>query len=432
MSDVKNKLNELLGKRGVMLGSDWKQKYAEHEERRKAGEFDIERKVPGEVVENESGSFYLVREDFPLEITQGPVPLGAALESIPEHVALFACDSDLESFNPETAIFIDTETTGLAGGTGTVPFLVGVGYFAEGIFRLEQCFMRDFDEEEPMLHYLDELFKRAETVVTFNGKSFDIPLLRTRCVYNRIPFRLDAAMHFDLVHAARRLWRLRLKDCSLGNIEREVLGIHRHGDVPSSEIPQIWFDYLRNRDATDIKRVFYHHKMDILSLVTITALLSQTLEVPNAESLHHVEDRLSIVRLHFRQKRFDEAVQCAWKLLEAESEQNVRRECLELLALGCKRIRDWERMEETLDLMTREFPSYLLPRLELAKHHEHRSRNLTEALRICRETIQYLETRAALDREDDLDSLQAQQFQRRIERLQRKLSKAFPAGDVDA
>ena len=406
-----------------MTGKDLIAKREVVEQQRQAGSFDIDQCVPGEVVENGAGSFYLVRSEFPLATRQGDVAIGDALESIPELIALTACDSDLEEFNPATACFIDTETSGLAGGTGTMAFLVGVGYFDGGVFRLEQCFMRDFDEEEAMLQYLDSLFARCDSVVSFNGKSFDVPLLRTRFISNRLPFRLDAALHFDLVHAVRRIWKLRLKDCSLKNVERAVLGIERHGDVPGSEIPQIWFDYLRSRDARLLKKVFYHHRMDILSLAALVAHLSQQLDTPCGEGFDHAEDRLSVVALHFKQKRYPDAIAHANKLLETETEDDVRRRCLELLAFSCKRAQDWVAMSHALELMVREFPSEVLGRHELAKLYEHRMRNLPAAQRMCEEAIQYLETRAALEIADDFEAMQIQAFRSRLDRIRRKLSK---------
>lgn len=423
MPEPNDRLKQLLARHGLMTGRDLVSKREVVEQQRQAGDFEIDQCVPGEVIENDGGRFYLVRSEFPLTTRQGDVAIGDALESIPELIALTACDSDLEEFNPATACFIDTETSGLAGGTGTMAFLVGVGYFDGNVFRLEQCFMRDFDEEEAMLQYLDTLFARCDSVVSFNGKSFDVPLLRTRFISNRLPFRLDAALHFDLVHAVRRIWKLRLKDCSLKNVEQAVLGIQRHGDVPGSEIPQIWFDYLRSRDARLLKKVFYHHRMDILSLAALVGHLSQQLDAPCGEGFDHAEDRLSVVALHFKQKRYPDAIAHANKLLETETEDDVRRRCLELLAFACKRAQDWPAMVNALELMVREFPSEVLGRHELAKLYEHRMRNLPAAQRMCEEAIQYLETRAALEIADDFEAMQIQAFQRRLERIQRKLSK---------
>ena len=423
--NLQDKLKSLLANRNLMLGADWAKKREQLDQQRKEGVFEIDHEVPGTVVENESGRFYLVRQEYPLETPHGIVELGAALDVIPEQLAFSACDAELETFDPNTAVFIDTETTGLAGGTGTTAFLIGVGYFSKDKFVLEQAFMRDFDEEEAMLRYLDTLFANAETVVTFNGKSFDVPLLRTRYITNRLPFRLDALAHFDLIHAARRIWKMRLKDCSLGNIERTVLGIKRHGDVPSAEIPQMWLDYLHTRDARQLKRVFYHHSMDILSLAALMALMSQSLESASNAGFEHAEDQLSLTRLHFRGKRFTEAVEHANRLLETETDEFIRRETLELLAVSCKRLQDWENMSAAWELMRREFPSYLLPKLELAKHHEHRTRNIAEALALCEEIQDRLNPDANAE-EEDFDNLQAKALRRRLQRLQRKQAKASP------
>ncbi len=423
MSDIKDKLKNLLAKQGVMTGAQWQAKQQEKVQRRAEGELEVDKLVPGEVVGDPDDCFYRVQEDFPLDNCQGEVPLGAALDVLPEHVAMAACDDELEAFDPATTVFIDTETTGLAGGTGTVAFLVGVGYFIDGAFRLEQCFMRDYDEEEPMLRHLDALFQRCETIVTYNGKSFDVPLLRTRFISNRIRSRLDGAMHFDLVHAARRFWKRRLGDCSLGNVERHILGLQRHGDVPGSEIPQIWFDYLRSRDATVLKKVFYHHKMDILSLVSLTAVVSQCLAEGENTQIKHAEDKLSLVRLHFKEKRFADVVTHANQLLETEPSALLQRECLELLAYAYKRLGQYQPMEETWTLYLQQHPKSLEARLELAKHYEHRKRDLLAAQHICEETLQFLDTRAALGRDADLADAPAENFKYRLARIQKKLQK---------
>lgn len=418
MSDIKDKLSALLATRGVMTGAEWGRQRAVLDEQRRRGDFEILQCVPGEVIGSDEDHFYRVTQTYPPETRHGGHAFGELLDAIPEHIALCARDPDLDGFDPATAIFIDTETTGLAGGTGTIPFLVGAGYFQDGVFRLEQTFMRDFDEEEPMLRYLAERFAHATAVVTFNGKSFDIPLLRTRFIAHRLPFRLDALPHFDLLHAVRRIWKLRVKDCSLNSIERHVLGFQRHGDVPSAEIPLIWFEYLRTRDARELKRVFYHHAMDVLSLAALTALLSQRLAVPHGEGFEHAEDRLSVVRLHFQQRRYDDVIAHADQLIGAEPDPALRRECLAMLAFACKRRQEWERMEDAWERMAREFPHELLPRLELAKHYEHRARNLPEAQRCGEEALALLEATC-----DDPELPEIQAIQSRLERIRRKRAK---------
>jgi len=421
MSELRDKLQSLLARQGLMSGAEWRRKTEELAQRRASGEFEIDRVVSGEVVGDANAGFFLVRTEFPLDTAHGNVTLGEALLALPEHVALSANDADLRDFAPETAIFLDTETTGLAGGSGTVAFLVGAGYFDGAVFRLEQAFMRDFDDEEPMLRYLDGLFTGRDAVVTYNGKSFDIPLLRTRFIQNRMPFRLDAALQYDLLHAARRFWKRRLGDCGLTNIEREVLAVRRHGDVSSAEIPEIWLNYLRTRDARALEAVFYHHRMDILSLAALAGRLSQSLSLPQGTGFAHVEDRLSLVRLHFLQKHYRDVTDHGRRLLEEEAEPAIRCECLYLMGMACKRLQQWYDMEEAWTLLVTERPGDLVARLELAKHLEHRARNLLEAERLCAETVQFLETRSALGT-DELP-LGLEDFRARLERIRRKLGR---------
>ncbi|GMW02279.1 MAG: hypothetical protein AMXMBFR84_34150 [Candidatus Hydrogenedentota bacterium] len=423
MSDVKNKLDALLAGKGLMRGAEWKQKIETLQRERESGAFEVDKAVPGALIGEPDNGFYLVRQDFPLDTMQGQIPLGAALDVCPEHIAFAAADDELERFDPARTCFVDTETSGLAGGTGTVTFLIGVGYFADGAFRLEQLFMRDYDDEEPMLAYLGNLFRQFDAVVSYNGKTFDLPLLRTRFIQNRIPFPLDSILHFDLLHAARRFWKERLGRCNLGNVEKHILGLQRHGDVPGELIPQLWFDYLRTRDARPLTPVFYHHKMDILSLAALTAWLSQCLDRPEGEGFEHPQDRLSLIRVQFRQRRYREVLSLGDKFLESEAVPETRRECLEMMAIAGKRTGEWTRMESCWALLLSEHPQDLMARHELAKHFEHRARNLSAAMRLCEESVQFLEMRIALGRGSMLTDSQLAAFQHRLDRLRRKLGR---------
>ena len=421
MNDPQDKLRFLLGTKGIISGAQWKAKAADENRRRVEGGFEVHQAVPGEVIGDSDGGFHRVREDLPLDTEHGGVALGAALDTVAAHISLSANDTELLEFDPRKAVFVDTETTGLMGGTGTTAFLVGVGSFHEDCFRLEQCFMRDFDDEEPMLRYLAERFAQAETLVSFNGKSFDLPLLRTRFISNRIPCRIEGLMHLDLVHASRRIWKTRLRDCSLGNIEREVMGIVRCGDVDSALIPQLWLNYLHTRDARPLRPVFYHHKMDILSLASLTAHLSRMIDVPDGKGFVHEEDRLSLLRLHFRQKRYEDVLGLAETLLVSLTDRNLRKECLEMTAFAAKRRSRWETMETAWLGAISEFPRHLTARAEMAKHYEHRKRDLPGAARFCAEAIRVIEERAP--RSEDADAeWSIEGFRRRLDRIERKLA----------
>src|SRR5262249_33194494 len=143
--------------------------------------------------------------------------------------------------DPSRIAFLDTETTGLSGGTGTYAFLVGIGTWRSSGFLVEQFFMRNFDEEAAVICPLEERLSQVKVVVTFNGKCFDLPLLESRFVMHRRDWPLADGIHLDLLHPSRRLWKLRLKDCSLANLEREVLGFEREEDIPGYLIPQVYF-----------------------------------------------------------------------------------------------------------------------------------------------------------------------------------------------
>jgi uncharacterized protein YprB with RNaseH-like and TPR domain len=201
----------------------------------------IEDLLAGEVVPTDHGPFFLVRETYALDYRHGHHALADLLSHGAEHPARLARDERLAGVGFSRMAFVDTETTGLAGGTGTYAFLVGVGVFEEASFTIHQFFMRDFHEEPAQLQALGELLDGLEAVVSFNGKSFDLPLLETRFIMARQAPRLIDAPHLDLLPAARRLWKYRLDSCALSSLEAEILGVRRTGaDVPGWLIPDLY------------------------------------------------------------------------------------------------------------------------------------------------------------------------------------------------
>ncbi len=180
--------------------------------------------------------------------------------------------------DPSQWLFLDTETTGLAGGSGTYAFLVGVAWWDSGGLQVEQFFMRDFAEEHSLLLALDERMAERRVLVTFNGKSFDWPLLETRFRMTRaIPPRIPA-IHLDLLHPARQLWRPRLKSVRLAELERHVLRVSpgsrldwsRDYDVDSSQIPEIYFNYVRGGSVEPLVPVIRHNQMDLRGLAALS------------------------------------------------------------------------------------------------------------------------------------------------------------------
>src|SRR5262249_9875480 len=156
---------------------------------------------------------------------------------------------ELPACDPRRWAFLDTETTGLAGGTGTCAFLAGVGTVEEGGFRVRLFFLRDYDEEAAMLAALAAYLADYDVLITYNGKAFDAPLLESRYRLSRLPAPFSRLAHLDLLFAARRLWRLRLETCRLVDLEYEILGVEREGDLPGELIPYYYFEYLRTQQA---------------------------------------------------------------------------------------------------------------------------------------------------------------------------------------
>ena len=271
--------------------------------------------------------------------------------------------------DPEQWLFLDTETTGLAGGTGTYAFLVGIAWWDAGGLMIEQFFMRDLDEEHSVLLELSERMAERPVLVTFNGKSFDWPLLETRYRMTRSIAAFPPAAHLDLLHPARQIWRLRLGAVRLKDLEESVLAEggcrldwSRQNDIDSSFIPQMYFDYLRGGPAAPLAGVFHHNQMDLRGLAALAGRIFTLLDsrngIANAESEQDCDalDILGLSRL--LRRRGDSA--CARELGEAalrfglprNAERLARRELAQL----AKRDRDYLRAISLWESLQGDFP----------------------------------------------------------------------------
>lgn len=194
----------------------------------------------------------------------------------------------------ERLLFLDTETTGLSRGAGTLAFMVGIGKVESGILHVRQYYLTDYDQEEDMLARVLEELSSCDTLVTYNGKSFDIPLLQNRLVLARINPAVLKLAHIDLLHAARRVYKRRLQKCTLGDMESRVLGILRNGDLPGAEAPERWFSYLKTGNISLLDDVLYHNEQDIVTLSHLLSRLAQAYMSP--EQLSHALDIYSVGR----------------------------------------------------------------------------------------------------------------------------------------
>lgn len=286
--------------------------------------------------------------------------------------------------------FLDTETSGLAGGTGTYAFLIGLGFFTEQSFKVVQFFMRDPASEPALLASLEEWLAPFQAIVTFNGKSFDIPLLRTRFLINASTAPFETYDHIDLLHLARRLWRNRLESRALGDLEKEIMGFIRDQDeVPGYLIPQFYFDYLRTGDARPLAGVFYHNAFDIVSLAALFGFMANILENPRQTSIPSL-DIAAIARLYEDLGRLEEAASLYEVSLSSGLPESFFINTLERFA---HLRRKQGNSEQAAVLWTKAAEhGYLTAFVELSKHCEHTLKDYSSALTWIQKGVAILHT----------------------------------------
>ena len=274
-----------------------------------------------------------------LLLPQGMLDANAAME--------FAAD-------PEQWLFLDTETTGISGGTGTYAFMVGIAWWDAGGLQVEQFFMRDLDEEHSLLLELSERMTERPVLVTFNGKSFDWPLLETRYRMTRAITACTPKLHLDLLHPARQLWRPRLGSVRLKELEWHVLGGEgralewsRHDDIDSSLIPQMYFDYLRGGSPEPLAGVFRHNQMDLRGLAALVGKIMGLFDtghgLPDAahHSTHDPIDLYGLSRLMHRRGEPARARELYESALRSGLPRHVERLARRELAQIAKREQDY-------------------------------------------------------------------------------------------
>jgi uncharacterized protein YprB with RNaseH-like and TPR domain len=412
MADLRRRLRRL----GVQTGRD----FSPAPRTRPA--LSIEEALGGRELETQAGTCYEVSGSFPPETQHGPLPLESWLKVSPEAIGGAGAQPGLGRVKPGDYIFLDTETTGLGGGA--LAFLVGIGFFnAAGYFEMHQLFLRSPAEERSMLLLLGELIPPTGGLVTFNGRTFDVPLLNDRFIRARMPHPLPTLPNFDLLLPARRLWRRRLSSCALGSLETHILGLKRdQADVPGYLIPALYRDYLHTGDAAAMGGVFYHNQQDLLSMVTLGAVIGNTFAQPDTPALP-IEDRLSLARWYHNQGLLAESEAAFRAALNDAPDAQARYDALAGLAYLLKRS---ERRDEALPLWAflADLKLDTLGHEELAKHYEWQTANLDTALEWTELGITLAESwRPGIRRSTALTALN-----HRRERLLRKLN-AREAGD---
>ncbi len=376
----------------------------------------------GQIVQNEMGSCFVLEQVYPASFRHGKYKLGNLLGQPAGTVAGAIQDAGLHDLKIKDFLFLDTETTGLAGA-GTLAFLVGVAFFEEdskgnSVYVIRQYFLRDHGDEAAMLYLLAQLLETKAGLVTFNGRSFDVPLLDTRYLMTRldnIGGDLISSPHIDLLQPARRLWRRRLGSCSLSSLEERLLEVNRgQEDVPGWLIPGLYLDYLRTGDARELVRVFYHNKIDMLSMVTLATTIAKLIGQPE-----HTEHPLDLVSLAGWQIKQGQTVD-AERNLRLASEHDLPIDLFHLtlyeLSMLLKRI---GRRNEAVDLWQQiAVTSFddVSAHVELAKYYEWHDIDLEQAQRWTTAAINLANRWQPVEAEMILPELQ-----HRLTRLERKL-----------
>ena len=298
-------------------------------------------------------------------------------------------------------IFIDLETTGLSGGAGTVAFLVGCGYFDLGAFQVRQFLLTSYASERALLSAVAEFFGDADMIVTYNGKTFDVPVMETRWLFHRLPMpdfsQPGSVPHFDMLHPARRLWSSRFgvsdgmdpAGCRLTALERDVLGFRRIADVSGYEIPGRYFQFLRTGDPRPLEPVLEHNRLDLVSLAAVTGHALRLARAGDGACRDEAE-ALALGRVLERAQAFDRAEAC-YRRASASPCVDVKAEALYRLGLRCRRERRFEQASAvwqavvalTEPAQTRRRPGMTQLRQfaveALAIHQEHRTKDLDAA-----------------------------------------------------
>jgi uncharacterized protein YprB with RNaseH-like and TPR domain len=379
--------------------------------------YPIEEVVAGFDDETPLGTTWIAQQNYEVDYQHGSIML--CRDCRVGFLAEWCRCENLLDAALQDYIFLDTETSGLAGGTGTYAFMIGLGFRTDSGFRLLQLFMRDPSQEPALLASLSRILAQFRAVVTFNGRGFDVPLMKSRHVLNGIPHPFDTLEHIDMLPVARKLWRNRLPSRALKSLEVDILGLLRSSEeVPGYLIPEMYFDYLRSGDARPMSGIFYHNGMDILSLAALFIFVNDLLVDPLSAQRIDSHDLVAIARMHEDHGNIDQAVSLYERAIEQGLPRPFFAQTLQRFAQLYRRQGLWE---GAIQLWKKSMLEYqqIEAGIELAKYYEHRQRDFDKAM---------YWTKAALELAADADlapsyrRVLVAELQHRIDRLSGKMN----------
>ena len=353
----------------------------------------IEELLSGEVVRTPYGCHFETERLWERHRRHGSVGI-ADLYDLPADLLDSLSGGAISHAAPAKWAFLDTETTGL--GAGACAFLAGVGSIDASGFRLRQFFLRDYGEEPSLLWRLAEYLSQFDALITYNGRTFDQPLLEGRYRLARTPHPFTRLPHLDLLFGARRLWKLRLDSCRLIDLETRILGVERQGDLPGDLIPYYYFEFQRTHQALRLVPIFHHNALDILTLACLTPIVAGVFRSPEEAGLRHGADLIGLSRWLRDAGRNAEALGLLRRAVGMGLPDPLLFRTLWDIGLEERRRGAIEAaLEVWRDLAGARNSFRVRALVELAKHYERREKNYAAALEATLEAVFRGESRAA-------------------------------------
>ena len=378
--------------------------------RTEARPVEVKRREPVQVFENA----------YVLGASYGRIPISMGLQVPADILGFLSREAAFEGLDLSTAVFLDLETTGLAGGTGTVPFLVGLAYFRDERFKVTQFFLHDMAEEERLVRELGEFVRDMgfKSIVTYNGKAYDMPLVETRFAMHRAACPLRGLPHLDFLFSARSLWKHKHDSCRLFTLAQEICQAERSEDIPGSEIPGRYFQYIRDGDFSLIEPILYHNQEDLLSLLGVVVAGAILVERNRASAAREDGDAMDLFGVAKLFEKAGDATRSAALLeqalasgrgLTAEVSQVARKK----LSHHFKKAKDWDKALSFWQegASGDELESFR----EMAMYYEHRAKDFAEAARLATEGLALAKEKRQFAAEKD--------FEKRLSRVKAKLAK---------
>jgi uncharacterized protein YprB with RNaseH-like and TPR domain len=371
--------------------------------------------LKGSILDKDTLPVLRIEKSIPYRFIDPMITTDRSHSSI--HIPLLTKKKFPDPISIEDILMFDLETTGLAGGTGTYPFLIGFGIFEEKAIRIYQYFLPDFGREINAFLDMQNLWKEKAVLMTYNGKSFDYPLLRNRMILNRVDNPFLNYAHLDLLHLTRRLWKHALPSCSLSTIEERIFCFSRLGDIEGGLIPQAYFTYLQTGDLSDIQRIIDHNQQDIISLARLLFYIHQ---IENAGKDNPYPDRelISMFNIAVRISDLDRIEPIIKSF--ADEDKSLPTKSLKNYSLLLKREKKWDQALEIWQNFINKGEEVLFSCEETAKDYEHREKNMSYALKYTKRAIDFLDIVEEVRGEHENTEIR-NRFNRRLNRIENKL-----------